>query len=113
MISDVMRIINVNAIKYSHKNSMIEHKCRLEGDFVYYSITDNGLGIESADIDKLFKIDVHHTTLGTENEQGSGLGLILAKEFVEKNGGSIYIESQPNSFTTVTFTLPTYKETLN
>ena len=61
--------------------------------------------MRNEDIGKLFKIDVQHTTTGTANEKGTGLGLVLCKELVEKNGGSIGVQSQVNIGTTFYFTL--------
>ena len=58
------------------------------------------------DLNKLFRIDVHHSTLGTASEVGTGLGLIMCREMVEKNGGKIWVESQLNFGTTVKFTAP-------
>ena len=68
---------------------------------------DNGVGISPENIKKLFRIDVHYSTSGTSEEQGSGLGLILCREFVEKHSGKIWIESEgKGKGTTFRFTLP-------
>ena len=60
------------------------------------------------DISKLFRIDVHHTSIGVAAEKGTGLGLVLCKEFVEKNGGKIWVESQHGKGSNFKFTLPKY-----
>ena len=70
-------------------------------------IIDNGVGIPADKIDKLFKIDEKVSTPGTENEKGTGLGLILCKDFVEKNGGRIWVESEVNKGSKFYFTIKT------
>jgi len=60
------------------------------------AIKDNGIGILKKNIDKLFRPEIHFTTKGTDNEKGSGIGLTLCKEFVEKNGGIINVKSTKN-----------------
>ena len=65
-----------------------------------------GVGLNQADIATLFRIDTNHSTPGTEKEQGSGLGLIICKEMVERNGGKIWVESELGKGTTVEFTVP-------
>ena len=73
---------------------------------VEVGVRDNGVGMSEEDMDKLFRIDVHHSTAGTKGEEGTGLGLILAKEFVEKNGGTIRVKSSLGQGTTFLFTVP-------
>jgi signal transduction histidine kinase len=73
---------------------------------VEISISDSGVGISPADIPKLFRIDVNHSTKGTMNERGTGLGLILCKEFVEKHGGKIWVDSEIGRGSVFTMTLP-------
>jgi two-component system sensor histidine kinase/response regulator len=70
------------------------------------SVSDTGVGMSQEDIGKLFRIDVHHSTLGTEEEQGTSLGLIICKEMAERNGGQIRVESELGRGTTVEFTVP-------
>ncbi len=71
-----------------------------------FSITDTGVGIKPEDIKKLFQLDKEFSTRGTSNEKGSGLGLILCKEFVERNNGKIYVESEKGKGTSFMFKLP-------
>jgi len=73
------------------------------------SVSDNGVGISKADIEKLFKIDQSYSTSGTKNEKGTGLGLILCKEFVKKHGGKIWVESEVGKGSDFKFTLPLNK----
>lgn len=108
MIKTVIRNLLSNALKFTPDKGTIEVKCSENNEYLYVKIKDSGVGINEEDQKKLFKIDVHHSTLGTSNEKGSGLGLILCKEFVEKNGGSINIESELNKGTSIEFTLKKY-----
>ena len=79
---------------------------RSAGSFAQISVADNGIGIEEANLTKLFGLDKPRTTLGTANEKGTGLGLLLCREMVEKNGGRIWAESKLNEGTIFHFTLP-------
>jgi anti-sigma regulatory factor (Ser/Thr protein kinase) len=74
--------------------------------FVTVSVADTGVGISEEDKNKLFKIGEHHTTLGTANEKGTGLGLMMCAEMVEVHGGRIWIESELGEGTTFKFTIP-------
>ena len=105
MINTVIRNLLSNALKFTPENGTIEVNCEENEEYLHINVKDSGLGINKEDQKKLFKVDVHHTTLGTSNEKGSGLGLILCKEFVEKNEGTISVESEPNKGTTIEFTL--------
>jgi len=73
---------------------------------IEFSVTDNGIGIKNEDIGKIFKIGSNYTQRGTENETGTGLGLLLCKEFVEKNRGEISVNSTYGAGSTFTFKLP-------
>ncbi len=78
-------------------------------EFVHITMSDTGIGIKHEDIDKLFRLDVNFSTVGTNNEEGTGLGLILCKEFIDKNKGKIWVESQINQGTTFHILLPKSK----
>jgi len=69
-------------------------------------VKDNGVGIPSSSIGNLFKVKSAFSTVGTSNEKGTGLGLIICKEFIENNGGEIWVESQENKGSNFNFTLP-------
>ncbi len=106
MISSVIRNLVSNAIKFTNREGKIEVSSkRLEG---YYEIAvkDNGIGIEKQLLDNMFKIDRTSSTKGTSGEKGTGLGLLLCKEFVEKHGGEIRIETTQGIGTCFYFTLP-------
>jgi len=106
MISTVLRNIISNAIKFSNENSQIEISAKNDIDKVRISVKDYGIGMLPEDIQKLFRIDINHTTLGTSQERGTGLGLILSKEMIEKNSGQIFVESSLGNGSTFSFTLP-------
>jgi two-component system sensor histidine kinase/response regulator len=94
MFDTIIRNLLTNAVKFTPTNGKVEISAKTEGYEVEISISDTGVGIKPEDMDKLFRTDVSFTTRGTAQEKGSGLGLILCKEFVEKNGGTIGVESQ-------------------
>ena len=106
MINTVIRNLLSNAVKYTHKGGKIVLKAVSQNNQLLIEISDNGVGIPPQKIEKLFKISEKVSTLGTENEAGTGLGLLLCKEFVEKNGGKIWVESTLNIGSKFFFTLP-------
>jgi len=110
MLNSIFQGLVNNAIKFSHTDSLIEIKADVEGNAAKIRVIDTGVGINKKDIDKLFKIDHHFHTAGTAKEKGTGLGLILCKEFIELHDGEISIESTPDKGTEVTFTIPLLKE---
>lgn len=108
MVKTVLRNLINNAIKYSNPNSEIKIDASEFKKFVEVSVKDNGVGISDENQRKLFKIDSFHSTPGTHDEKGIGLGLLLCKEFIELHGGNIRIESQPGKGSLFAFTLPHY-----
>lgn len=107
MINTVLRNLISNAIKFTPNNGIIEILSRKTSDNrIEIGISDTGVGIEAETLSKLFDTDSHITTSGTNNERGSGLGLKLCKEFVEKNEGTIYVESKLGNGTTFWISLP-------
>ena len=108
MVRTIFRNLLSNAVKFTPENGEIEISTAIKEELIHCLIKDTGIGIVKKDINKLFKIDQHYTRLGLDNEKGSGLGLILCKEFVEKNGGKISIDSTPDVGTTIEFTLRKY-----
>ncbi|MGE5498543.1 MAG: PAS domain S-box protein, partial [Syntrophothermus sp.] len=109
MLHCVLQNLISNAIKFTNPDGKITIAATKEDGHVKVSVTDTGVGIHPASLDKLFKIDSNLSTEGTAHEKGTGLGLILCKEFIEKNGGSISVDSKLNKGTTFTFTLPAVK----
>jgi signal transduction histidine kinase len=106
MINTVIRNLISNAIKYSFDKGEISITSRQKDGMVEITVSDKGIGIKEKDIEKLFRIDVRNATKGTAGEEGSGLGLILSKKFVEKNGGKIWMESKDKEGSDVSFSLP-------
>lgn len=105
MISSLFQNLISNAIKFTNRFGEIFIRSITTDEFVEISVIDNGVGIELDEIEKLFSIDSTFTTRGTEQEKGTGLGLILCKEIVNKHGGDIRIESGKEKGTKVIFTL--------
>ena len=106
MVKTVLRNLISNAIKYSFIGGVITINATELNKFVEISVADNGVGITQKDMEDLFRRNELHTTRGTNNESGTGLGLILCKEFVEKHGGILRIESNPDKGSRIFFTLP-------
>ncbi len=105
MLDTVIRNLISNALKFTPDGGRITISAQVNGtDKIEISVADTGLGISPENIAKLFRLDAHHSTLGTAKEQGTGLGLLICKEMVEKNGGRIWIESEVGQGTTVHFT---------
>ena len=109
-LNTILRNLISNAIKFSHDNSTVTISADIEGDFVRISVEDNGTGISEDDLQKLFRDDLNYTTIGTSKERGTGLGLLICKELVEKNGGRIWAESEIGKGTKMIFTLPRKSE---
>ena len=106
MTNTVVRNLISNAIKFTEEGGEIEISSRKNGSFQEITVSDSGVGIDAEDLDKLFKLGIKHTSYGTRKEAGTGLGLLLCKEFVEKNGGTIRAESKPGKGSRFIFTLP-------
>lgn len=107
VIGIVLRNLINNAVKFSHIDGKVMVSADEKGDMVEVAVTDNGVGMDREELDKLFKLDQSFTTKGTANETGTGLGLILCKEFIEKNGGKIWVSSTKEKGSTFFFTLRT------
>jgi PAS domain S-box-containing protein len=111
MLNTVIRNLLSNAIKYTNREGLIKITGRKIKDdkgkkLVKVDVSDNGIGITGENMGKLFRIDKNPSTSGTADEKGTGLGLIICKDFIEKNGGKISVESYPEKGSTFHFTLP-------
>jgi signal transduction histidine kinase len=105
-ITTVVRNLLSNAIKFTPEGGLITLHITRTHKFASVAIRDTGVGMSPEVIDKLFRIDTKHSTKGTANEKGTGLGLILCKDFIEKNGGSMTVLSELNKGSEFSFTVP-------
>lgn len=106
MINTVLRNLINNAVKYSHPGGLIEVRIEDKTDFMEVRVRDEGTGISTENVGKIFRIDTKFKSSGTEGEKGTGLGLILCKDFVTKNGGQIRVESGEGVGSSFFFTIP-------
>ncbi|PZX15141.1 signal transduction histidine kinase [Breznakibacter xylanolyticus] len=102
----VFRNLLSNSVKFSFFGGKVWVDAKTEGDWVRCSVTDRGVGVEHDKVKNLFRVDEKMSTIGTFGEKGSGLGLVLCREFIEKHGGEIYIEHPSAGGLRVVFTLP-------
>jgi len=106
MLMTVIRNLISNAIKYTFPDDEIAIELALKHPDVWVSVKDTGIGMDREKVKSLFRIDANASTPGTSQETGTGLGLILCKEFVEKNGGKILAVSTPGEGSVFSFSLP-------
>ncbi|WP_297327897.1 response regulator [uncultured Bacteroides sp.] len=109
MLKTVIRNLLSNALKFSHEGSEIILRIEQTDDKVVVSVQDYGCGISEEGQQKLLHADTHFSTYGTNNEEGSGLGLLLCQDFVLKNNGKLWFTSQEGEGTTFSFSLPLKK----
>ncbi len=110
MIQTVIRNFVSNAIKFTWENGQVEISFSKHDDkYGIVTVTDNGKGMTEEENNMLFRMDVQHTTLGTDKEQGTGMGLILCKDMIEKNNGKIWVESNEGKGSKFHFTVPIIK----
>jgi len=106
MINTILRNLISNAIKFTPPNGKIFIATHMTDKQCEISVRDTGVGIAKKNIQELFKIDSKYKSEGTANEKGTGLGLILCKEFIEKHHGKIWVESELGQGSTFYFTIP-------
>ena len=109
MTKTVMRNLLSNAVKFSHEGGEVLVSIRKENDMAIISVKDSVCGMSEEDQKKLLNESTHFSTFGTNKEEGSGLGLLLCKDFVEKNGGTLWFESQKGVGSTFSFSIPLKK----
>ena len=110
MIDTILRNLISNAIKFTQAKGEIQIYSTLKNDFVEITVKDNGVGMSESEIAAIFNVNEISSSLGTSNEPGSGLGLILCRDFVESHGGKIWVESVVNDGSEFKFTLPIWKD---
>jgi len=108
-IEMVIRNLVSNALKFTHPGCAIKVTGQEHEDYHEITVADTGIGIAAENIEKLFRTDAHYTTQGTNKEKGTGLGLILCKDFIQKNRGRIWAESEEGQGSRFVFTVPRWK----
>jgi signal transduction histidine kinase len=106
MLSTVLRNLISNSVKFTFPGGNITVEIHEKGDSAEIVIRDDGIGISEGDLQNLFKIDKHISTIGTFGETGSGLGLILCKLFIERNNGQLLVTSERQAGTEFRIILP-------
>ncbi len=105
-IATVIRNLLSNAIKFTPVGGTVKASAEIQDNHINIKISDTGVGLSDEQQKQIFSFGGSFTTKGTNDESGTGLGLVICKEFVTKNGGVIWVESSANSGTTFTFSLP-------
>ncbi|MCP4756805.1 MAG: HAMP domain-containing histidine kinase [Proteobacteria bacterium] len=106
MLRSILHNLISNAVKFTGQDGEISVSSININGFIETTVSDTGIGISDEDLDKLFRLDVIYTNVGTANEKGTGLGLILCKEMIEKHDGKIRVESKEGQGTSFSFTCP-------
>jgi len=106
MLETIIRNLLANAIKFTRNNGQIVLSVRRERHLTIFSVQDSGIGIAPRKLINLFKINEKHNTLGTNEETGTGLGLLLCKDFIERHGGEIWVKSQIGKGSDFEFSIP-------
>ncbi len=110
MLNTILRNLISNAIKFSNPREVIIVSAEVNFQTIRISIKDHGIGMDSETLDGLFNLKINNRTKGTSGETGTGLGLVLVKEFVEKHGGQVFVESEMGIGSIFSFTLPSSKD---
>jgi len=108
MIRSLIHNLVSNAVKFSLRGGRVWVDQHLEKEQVIIAVHDNGMGMNQNQLDRLFQINLNNSTKGTIGEVGTGLGLLLCKQFVEQHNGKIWVESRPNEGSSFYFSLPVY-----
>lgn len=109
MMKTILRNLLSNAIKFSFEGSRILIETRVDGDMVVVSVRDHGKGMSEEDKSRLLNTETHFSSYGTNNEEGSGLGLLLCQDFAQKNGGRLWFDSEEGKGSTFYFSIPLQK----
>jgi len=106
MLNMILRNLLSNAVKFSRKNGVVEISARPEDSMLQISVADDGIGMDNEALEKIFALDRMSSRKGTAGEKGTGLGLLLCREYVRRHGGEIWVRSSPGKGTVFYFTLP-------
>ena len=109
MVSTVFLNLITNAIKFTPQSGSVNINSFIHNNHVEVVVSDSGVGISPDNLDKLFRLDQKIQTEGTEKEKGTGLGLVICKEFIEKNNGNIWVKSEVGNGSQFYFSLPKLK----
>jgi PAS domain S-box-containing protein len=109
MVSTILRNLVSNALKFTNVGGTVDISTEKNESHILFKVKDSGVGIKKENMERLFHIDESYSHPGTLNEKGTGLGLLICKEFIEKNGGHIWVESEVGKGSTFSFILPTEK----
>jgi len=112
MVNLILRNLISNAIKFTEEGGQVTISAKEQTDYWFVTVKDTGIGIEPKDLEQLFDPNAHLSTYGTNHEKGSGLGLLLCREFIEANGGEITVESQKGKGSSFTFSLKKYSDSI-
>ena len=110
MTNTIIRNLISNAIKFTNEGGNVDINVNQEDEFVKVCVKDSGIGIHKDTLENLFRLDSPHSTLGTNKEFGTGLGLLICKDMVEKLGGNIYVKSKIEEGSEFTFTIPKFQK---
>lgn len=113
LLNTIFRNLVSNAIKFTPRDGEILISTEIDNNNILVKVSDNGVGISEEKLKNLFSIDIKQSTLGTNNEKGTGLGLMLVKEFIELQKGSLSIISKVNQGSTFCFTVPLWHENMH
>ena len=111
MLGSIVRNLTTNAVKYTENGGNVSIAAKtVSGNSVEISVRDTGIGMSSTMVEDLFRLDVQTNRKGTDGEPSTGLGLLLCKDFIEKHGGKIWVESEEGKGSTFRFTLPVHNQ---
>jgi two-component system sensor histidine kinase/response regulator len=106
MLNAIMRNLLTNAIKFTYSGGKVEVRAVPGKNDVVIQVSDNGVGIPNDKIDSIFQLHTKNTSIGTADERGTGLGLLICKEFVSRHGGNIWVSSDEGKGSTFSFSIP-------
>ena len=106
MLQTILQNLLSNAIKFTESGGKISFESKIKAKMIHITVKDSGIGIDNKKLNKLFKIDESASMKGTADEKGTGLGLIICKEFISKHSGTINVESQKGKGSEFTFSIP-------